>query len=68
MPHVDLDFVNGPQNYFVILQDQSLTVSGDMVSAFDYFDYRLTETRLWMKLPNRPQEDVYNIFCFLSKW
>lgn len=35
MPHVDLDFISGPENYFVILQDQSLTLSDNMVSAFD---------------------------------
>lgn len=35
MPHVDLDFISGPENYYVILQDQSLTLSDNMVSAFD---------------------------------
>lgn len=35
MPHVDLDFISGPENCFVILQDQSLTLSDNMVSAFD---------------------------------
>jgi len=35
LPYVDLDFISGPQNYFVILLDQSLTLSAEMASAFD---------------------------------